>query len=205
MTTIDPQNELAFIRKMMEESQQSLCNNWRPSIGWGTVVALGLGLTYASIGWEVPNVAYSIGWIGISLGAFLYTFLSARKLKRSAAPRTFAGRMQGAVWAGAGIAIATLTIMVFLVPWLGGAHIPAIYICPISALILGAACFASGTINGMSWLRYVAVGWWIGGAAMFYVNSIEVLLVEALLLMALQVVPGVMMQRSDRARVSSIA
>lgn len=82
------------------------------------------------------------------------------------------------------------------VPWV---WIVAIALGGVMATVLGAACFASAFLYRSRWVGALAVGWWLGGAAMFVWPGRHTLLVMAGMLIALQIVPGMLLYSRARA------
>jgi len=67
MTDLDAQQELAFIKKVMEDSRRIICNNGQSFILWGILISVGMLVTYLKIAqnWDV-----SLGWFWPALIAF---------------------------------------------------------------------------------------------------------------------------------------
>ena len=62
-------------------------------------------------------------------------------------------------------------------------------------LALGIAYFTSGAIQQLKWLKNIAFGWWAGAIYLFIFPSVHTLLIFAIMMICLQVVPGLILNR----------
>ncbi|MRR09136.1 hypothetical protein EG831_03420, partial [bacterium] len=70
MEQIDAQQELAFIRKVIEDSRTTMIDNGYEYIVWGAIVALGMFATYAldrlhASAWAAGGWIYLALWIAV--------------------------------------------------------------------------------------------------------------------------------------------
>lgn len=79
-----------------------------------------------------------------------------------------------------------------------GAFEPSGMMAALSA-VMGAAYFATGALHEGPWPRLVAGGWWAGAVALLLWPGTHAPLVMAGLMVAFQVVPGIVVYRSGRA------
>jgi hypothetical protein len=70
-----------------------------------------------------------------------------------------------------------------------------VYICAVTAMLLGIGYFVSGILYEIPWLKYVGIGWWAGSVYFMFFPGREMLLIYALMMISLQVVPGIMLLR----------
>ena len=56
---------------------------------------------------------------------------------------------------------------------------------------MGGAYFVTGIIVKSKWFRNLSFAWWIGGVVLFYVVNVWSLLIMAFLMLAFQVIPGI--------------
>jgi len=194
-----PEEELAFIRKVIQDSRQSMVENGKPYIAWGLVVALMMFATYIE---ALTGGNGSItGWLWLIFGTAIgiASIRWARQEGPKQQSRPFADRLGGAIWGACG---GTLGLVIVLVN-VGRAIDPELYIdpllvCPLVSLILGIAYFLSGIVNDLKWLRNIGFAWWIGGSAMFFIHSIHVLAVYGMMLLVFQVIPGILLYRNHK-------
>jgi len=116
-----------------------------------------------------------------------------RRLERKQSATTFAARLLGALWTASGIA---MFIFGFLGPMTGAYK--SIFICPVISVMLGVSYFTSGSIQQLNWLRNLAFGWWAGAAIMFIYPGMHTLLIFAIMLVGMQVVPGLLINKHYR-------
>lgn len=198
MDSKQAEQELSVIKTIMEESRKLAIANGIYYIFWGVLVSIALVFTYII---SVSNSAgqhIGITWLAAILTGWTATFFISRKENKTRKVKTFAGRILGAVWISAGIA---MTIFGFV----GTAShaYGAIYICPVIATILGAAFFVSGTIQSQNWVRNLSWGWWAGAILLFVYPSNHSLLVFALMMLLLQTVPGIILYRQRKKNESA--
>lgn len=188
MSTRDPYEDLAMIRRLMEESREIACGHGKHLVAWGILMAGALVATYVAL---ATAASLPLGWIwGIAIAAgWAYSLRAGTRDARRAPVRTVAGRLLGSIWLGFGI-----TGTVFAVLGLYTPAIPAEALGGTMAALLGFAFFASGAVAGSAWLRYLAAGWWAGSVVMFLWPGAHTLPLMAAMIVLLQVIPGVVIQ-----------
>jgi hypothetical protein len=190
-----PEIELAVIRKIMEDSRQVVANNGIHFIFWGILVSVCLFANYYMLMTKTALDKVGMMWAAaMTLGAIADGILR-KSLERKQKVLTFGGRLLGSLWTASGIA---MFMFGFLGP-ISGAYNP-IYICPVISTMLGVSYMVSGSIQQLPWLRNIALGWWIGAAAMFFLPGRHTLLVFALMMLLLQVLPGILINRSNKKK-----
>ncbi len=187
------ETELAVIKKIMEDSRQTVMYNGIHFIFWGTLVATCLIINYLLLVTHTFVDKIGLLWmVMMPLGAVVDVMIG-RHLERNQPVTTFAGRLLGALWTASGV---SMFIFGFLGP-MSGAY-KHIFICPIISVVLGVSFFTSGSIQQLNWLRNLAFGWWAGAAVMFLFPGIHTLLIFALMVIGMQVVPGILINRHYR-------
>jgi hypothetical protein len=135
-------------------------------------------------------------WVVLMACGWAFSYFEYYR-KKSCKVESFAGKIIGRLWLSFGI---TMTIVGF-----GGYFSKAIngeFISALMAIILGAAYYISSALYEWKGFRYIALFWWIGGFAMFYVRDISQLLIMAGLMIFGQVVPGIILYRKYKAQFS---
>lgn len=190
----DAAEDLAMIRRMMQQSRGMIQDAAAHYLLWGGLVTAGLLLTWASakgtIGlglWWIWPVAIGAGWVG--------SMWIGYRQDRAARVSTPAGRVMAGIWLGAGIA---MTLIGFVGMGIGALASSAMMAA--LATIMGAAYFASGALHERQWPRFVAAGWWAGAVALFLWPGVHALLVMAGLMSAFHLVPGLVIYRDRRGR-----
>lgn len=192
-----PEDELQYIRNIIADSRAAFVEDGKPYIMWGLIVAIGMGFTYFS---ALTQRDIGVGWAWIVLvlfgwGSIIYYMI--QKKKQPARARSFVDRIQGAIWGACGGSIG-LVVLIIMFNWHPDSTFDAInplFICFISAVILGIAYFLSGIANDLNWLRNVGFAWWAAAVAMYIWPTVHVLGIYAGMLLVFQVVPGMILQR----------
>ena len=192
MNDVNAYDELAFIKKVMEDSRKIIIDDGKGFIFWGVLVTIGLLVTYfsvlykweANLSWFWP-VLIGFGWI--------YTIVIEARREKKAKTRTLAGKIMGAVWIGCGVAMT----MAGFVGTISGAY-KGIYVSPVIAMILGIGYLVTGVVFGKRWIMLLSIGWWAGSFVMFFWYSVHTLLLMSLLMLFLQVIPGIIMYKESK-------
>ncbi|MFB6240974.1 MAG: hypothetical protein ABEJ46_05380 [Gemmatimonadota bacterium] len=159
----------------------------------------GLVATYltARAGLSVPPLFIWIGAIGLG---WVGSFWIGRQQRQRAPVETLGGRVMMGIWVGGGV---TGTLLGFAVPAAGLVSTSGEILGPI-AMIMGTCHFASSYVTRSAAMRWMAGGWWAGGTAMLWWNGIESLLIMGVLVLALQLLPGIWLLRSEDAGAAAV-
>lgn len=197
METKQAELELSIIKKIMEDSRRINIDNGIHYIFWGILITFALLGNYVMLLTKTPGNYIGLMWFILMIsGAIADGFISKHQSKKSQV-HTFTSKILGSLWFASGIAM-------FMFGFLGivtKAYNP-IFICPIIATSLGISYFTSGTIQQINWLRNISFGWWIGGALLFIFPSIHTLLIFAIMIICLQLIPGIILNRKSKEEVS---
>ncbi|MGA9294184.1 MAG: hypothetical protein WCE54_23840 [Ignavibacteriaceae bacterium] len=189
MDLISAQEELSFIKKVIDDSKKILVIDGKDFIIWGIITALGLLITYFAI---ITKQYFLINWtwfILIGLG-WIYAFVSNIKRTKKLKTKTFAGKMMGAIWFSMGVAA---TILGFIAG--GSGAIDGIFISPAISTVVGVAYFLTGIVYGSKWMTGISIGWWLGAVYMFLFPGIYSLLIMAGMMLLFQIIPGIVLYR----------
>jgi len=188
--------ELQYIRKIIEETKKTVLYNGKDYIFWGVLVIVGMMSTYL---FHMGGVHFNYFWIWVVLIpiGWVYSFYNRMKVKEKH-PSTYAGKLIGAVWTAAGIA---MTIVGFIGPVLGA--IKPMAISPVACMITGCGYFVSGKIVEVKWLSNLSIGWWLGGILLFYITTIESFLIMAMLMLFFQTIPGIVIYRKYKQDIAA--
>jgi hypothetical protein len=202
--TATPQEELAYIRQIIENSRKSFVEDGKPYIAWGVIVALGMTFSYISA-LMGRDLGTGYVWIGLTILGWIYIAYYSRTKSKTTRAKSIIDRVQGAVWGAVGSMIGFVIFLIYIGQALNIQDMPGIhplYICFITAILVGIGYFVSGVANDLTWLRNVAFAWWASAIVMYLWPSVHVLGIYAFMLVAFQVVPGVILYRKYRSLMS---
>jgi hypothetical protein len=190
--------DIAFIRRAIEDGAAYATARSPDLLVWGIAVAIGYLGTYARIrGWS--PVALGPLWAACIGLPWLFSLRRvARRLAGIAVPAC--GPMAEALsmlWFGCGMFFMTMGIAVNAT---GEARYG--WWNAVVAGVMGIGFFASASLTRLSWLRWVAIAWWAGALALFALrHRLEALPLAAALMLLLLAAPGyvLMSRRADRA------
>ncbi len=177
--------DIAYLRKVVEDSRRVVVDNGIHLLSWGILVVVGMLLTYASVNGVLRLPPLWIWIVVIGLGWMVSMWSAWRETKR-ARTRTFINRVLGSVWLGLGF---IMTVIGFLGPATGATSSWAAV--PLMSLILGAGLLATATIHQERLLVAAAAGWWAGGIVTMLFPGDYALLLFAGMMIVFQIAPGV--------------
>lgn len=189
------QQDLAFIRELMQSTRRATYVSGAFFIVWALVTGLGLLGTWLIVSRKLAlsldsGMALAGLWVVVDTAGFIGTVLIIRRNARRAAANP-AGRLIGLSWFSVA---AGLLIIAFV--GAGSGNMPGALMCAVSALFIGIGVFNSGLLAGLKWLRNLAFGWWFGGALMLVYPGMWNLWFMALLLFVLYLIPGILLSRN---------
>ena len=185
--------EIAFIRRAIEEGRGYAAGRSADLVVWGIALAIAYLGTYARVrGWWTAEtgllwaLCIALPWI-YSLRPLLHRLIRRDSDITAVRPMTRALAM---VWCGCGIFLTTLAVAVGY-----AGEMPQGWFTAVSAGVMGIAFFASSFLCNLAWMRWVAVGWWLGELAAYALrHRPEVLLVSAILMLVLLALPGLVLR-----------
>ena len=190
--------DIALIRRAIEDGAAYATAGSPDMLVWGIAVAIGYLGTYACIrGWSpvTPGLLWTVclgmPWL-FSLRR-VATGLAGRKV-RARGPMAQALAM---LWFGCGI---FLTILVIAAMATGEARNG--WCNAVVAGVMGIGFFASAWLARLPWLHWIAIAWWIGELALFALrHRAEALPLSAALMLVLLAGPGYLLlqRRGGRA------
>lgn len=190
--------DIAFIRRAIEEGGAYATASSPDMLVWGIAVAIGYLGTYGFIrGWS--PVAPDALWAGC-LG--LPWLFSLRRVARGLVGRDVPARGPMAralamLWLGCGIFLTTLGIAVMA----SGEARSNGWCDAVVAGVMGIGFFASAWLARLPWLRWVGIAWWLGELALFALrHRVEALPLAAALMLLLLAGPGYLLLRRRGGR-----
>jgi len=189
MTDEQAREDIAFIRRALEEGRVYAVGCSSDLLIWGVAVAIGHFATYAFVrGWATvpPNwlwtAAIGLPWI-YSLRR-LWSGGAGNAAPRASSPMVMALRM---LWLGCGIFLTTLAIAA---TWTDEMRFG--WFNAVAAGVLGIGVFTTAWLAGLPWLRWVGVAWWLGELLLYGLRQRpEAILVAGVLTLVLLAGPGI--------------
>jgi len=194
MTDAEVREDIAFIRRTIEDGRAYATTRSADMVVWGVAVAIGYLGTYAFVRrWSPLSPDWL--WLACILLPWAYSLRRlAFRRQVAVAVRPMARAMQ-MLWLGCGITLTTLGIATAF-----AGDLPHGWFSAVSAGVLGIGFFASAWLCNLAWFRWVALGWWLGELALFGLRGqIELLPVGAALTLVLLMLPGIVLWRSRAA------
>ena len=185
MNQIDAKDEIAFIRKVIEDSKRTVGSGNLGSVIWGILVVIGMILTYMHIVFSsaihpglIWAVLMGIGWI--------YTIIVMIKQRKKPSVKTFGGKILSSIWIACGI---TLTCIGFYATSTGA--IKSWAIIPICCLVIGIGYYVTSDIVASRITKLFAFVWWACGLLMMTWPGLYMFLLFAGMMIAFQIIPGI--------------
>jgi hypothetical protein len=198
MTENDVRDDIAFIRRAVEDGRAYASTRSPDMVVWGVAVAFGYLATYAYVRrWQPidPN------WIWLACIALPWAYSLRRTFRRlfgSAPNHPTLHPLRRALltlWLGFGIAMTVFSLTVCFV-----GENRAGWIDVVDAGILGIGFFVTAPLCNLPWLRYVAYGWWLAELGAFALrHQLEILPFMATMMLLLLALPGAILLRSAPA------
>lgn len=197
---MDPQTQaredLAAIRRLMEDGQRVVNSAGPHFFTWGVLTTAALAATYV-LGGRGETRAITWAWaVAVGLG-WLASLALALVEGRRERVRSATSRILGGTWTGTGV---TLMLLGFAAPAGGGVDPSAI--TGVLAAVLGGGFFATGLLVGSRWMQAAAGVWWAGALFMLLWPGRHGLLVTAALVLLLQTLPGLWLTLRARRAVA---
>ncbi|WP_419161538.1 hypothetical protein [Candidatus Palauibacter sp.] len=193
--------DLAIIRRLMEDARETVSDNGWHLVLWGGVLAAAEAIGHWADSGVLP-VSSRLVW-GAALGLGWGISIPLRRWRRKhAAVDSLANRILAAIWIGCGLGLMLLGFCGAQTGTLPGPVAPG-----VMAIVIGTAFFASSSLCDRVLFRVLAVSWWaMGGAMLIWPGPANNLVMSAGLIL-LMAGPGLLLTRRPRkpARMELIA
>lgn len=188
-------DELLFIKKVMQDSQQILIDNGMGYIVWGLLVTLGMIFGYIKYLFQL-QFDIMLAWVVLISIGWIYSFYTYYK-KEKPKGESFAGKIIKHLWFSIGVGMTIVGFAGYYSGAIKGEHISSII-----AILLGCAYYLTSALYDWKYLKLVGITWWAGGIVMFYVFDITQFLIMAFLMFFGQIVPGIILYRKYKSQFS---
>lgn len=188
-----PEEDLAVIRRWMEDTRREVVDRGKHLLIWGIISVVGLSATYAFL---VDALPWDPRWVwGLLLAAgWAASMIVGWRDGRGARVSSLGRRLLSNVWVGLGV---TLTLVG--VAGIFGGVVSHLALPGLLSVVLAGGFMATSLLVDERWLAWVAVGWWVGGGVMLFVPGVYTLLLMAGMSLLLMVGPGVVLYGRSRS------
>jgi hypothetical protein len=197
MNSIDAQQELAFIKKVIADSRTAISGDGKDLIVWGLVVVIGMVTSYVAIQFDY-TISKLLLWAALIGIGWTYTLVNEFQNRKKNRFKTFGGKILGSLWMGCGI---VMTLVGFLTTTTGA--LKSWGIIPMISLVLGIGYLVTGVVHDNRWTRLSALGWWGGAIIMFIWPGQYMFLLFSAMMIAFQIVPGMKLYQQWKSQHAS--
>ncbi len=155
MTTEELEDDIQYIRQIIENSQRALIDNGIIFISMGIGVLIGFALNFLLLAMGLPSFIPYI-WIIIVFLMVLASEILPRRIDPNLPKKTFASAILEANWAVTGLPMIVLMLLFFFTDRLS---LPALIVA--DSALLGAMFFMHGTILKLKMMKGLAFIWWV--------------------------------------------
>ncbi len=189
MTNKNAQQDLAFIKQVIEDSRKNASGLGDHMMVWGIITSIGMIVSYILTQVQIGGNTEWIHWALLIAGGWTFELIYKRKVESKKPVLTYADKVANGLWCSFGI---SMTILGFIGIYTGGISIK--YLSPIFCCLLAVGFFTSGFIYDAKWMRHNAMGYWIGALIMFFITGTYHLLLMAAMTIGYMVIPGYKMR-----------
>jgi hypothetical protein len=184
------QEDLAFIKRVMVDSQRVLIDNGKIFIMLSLIALTGILIKIIKdlLGYTFDNLYI---WIPIIVIGWVFTVLFKKRAYTRLGGTSYTTRTMDGLWTTFGISACILGIIGYVS---GG--IQALAVAPALATLFGCGQYMSGIISNRHWISWMAYGWWVAAIFMFFWPGEYAVLVLGLLLILFQLIPGLMLYQN---------
>jgi hypothetical protein len=197
MTQENIEQDLQFIKKVLEDNRKRLVDNGIFYILWGFMAVLGTGISYIFIYLDMLYI-FPYFWLGFFFMFFIIQRFMDKKKETNQHVTSFGWKIFNAVWLASGIAIILLCFLYF-----STSLIPVTVFLFIIALIFGIAYFLSGIINDLKFITRLSYAWWVSAVVLLFweqfINLYYVAMFFGALILFFQVIPGIIIYKKWKA------
>ncbi len=184
--------EIALIKRVIEESREFTFNIGKNIIVWGILISAAIFGSYGAIIMGHGGLSLWIWAAAIGAGWIFSIIAGIREKSRE---KNLGVKIISFVWTSCGIA---MTILGFAGTISGGIEDWAV--APVIATIMGTGFAGTAFVQEFKWVMYVALAWWLGALLMFFVKGCETLPIFGVMMVLFEVVPGIVFHRQWKNR-----
>jgi hypothetical protein len=177
--------ELAFIKKLMEDSQKALMDNGKFFIILTFFALLGVTIKIFKdlIGLKINNLYIYIPLVAIGL---TFAIFYKTRVYAKMGGKTYASKVMDGIW----IAFLISTSILSIIGYASGGIRPTA-VAPVISVLFGINQYLSGLVLNLRWISSMAYGWWISSICMFLWPGEHSVILIGILLILFQLIPGI--------------
>ncbi len=184
--------EIALIRRVIDESRKFAFDNGKYYLLWGVLITIAIFVQYAAILTSNGSISTWIWVVTIGFGWLVSIVMGMRGPSRVSGWPVGA-KLVALIWASSGV---SMTIIGFVGPFTGALHPWAI--CPALATVMGGAYAISSLVYRLKWVTMVGIAWWVGALVMFAVKGLVTLPIFGSMMILFQIIPGLVFYRNSK-------
>jgi hypothetical protein len=182
--------EIALIKRVIEESREFTYNIGKNITTWGILISIAIFGSYGAIKTGHHALTNWIWAVAIGSGWIFSIIIGIREKSKT---KNLGIKVISFVWTSCGIA---MTILGFAGTASGGIKDWAI--APVIATVMGTGFAGTAFVQELKWVMYIAIAWWLGALFMFFVESYETLPIFGVMMILFMVVPGIVFHKQWR-------
>jgi hypothetical protein len=155
MNSVKAEEDLAFMRRVIENSRVNVEEDLFYYLYWGITIVLGTAVSYLLGYLDLPGIILPF-WLAVLSGSFIYILLRERRRSSQRRAETHLEKVYGSVWTGFMLLIGFF----FLFAFLHGSFSVSILLGFI-ALMLGFVFWINSFLLQVRYLRILSLLWWI--------------------------------------------
>lgn len=165
MNELQAQEDIQFIKEMIEKTKKITAGSWMFFLVWGIVAVLGVAGMYTLVIFEKYPWIW-LNWIVFVAIGVVYTIVHSHRLEKSQGTKTYTQRTLWHFSFACGIAF---ILVGFVFPALGLYSYGVIPV--LISTVAGILVFGVGGIFEWSLLKWCGVVWWAGTVGMIFINE----------------------------------
>lgn len=149
------QEDLQYIKKMIENNRRTLVDNGLSYIINGLGIAVGVPITIAMGFYEMGQyIPYT--WLFLITVMILLNVIASKKIEKKHKIKTFGSNVFQSVWGACGLSI----IIIFILSFTTNGMVSSAFFTSVAS-ILAIGYFMTGVINDLKFMKVLAIFWWI--------------------------------------------
>ncbi len=189
METSSVQEEISFIKNVIKDTQKIFVQNGYQYILWSGLAIIGILLKYANEQFEL-GVGGEWIWIPIIIIGWILSIILKKKNYLEIRSKTFSQKIFDATWTALAISFPILALIGFYTKLIENNAVPSVI-----ATLFACGYYITSYLSDLKWMRFASYIWWIFAVTMFLFPGRHSVALLALMLIAFQFIPGIVMSR----------